>query len=97
MRQRTYLNVILTINAILLSGLLWTQIVSGPAFSSEAAAIQRNSSGIPNAGDQRQQMIRLLEEIDGKVEATNSLLDGEMRVHVTNINEVQVVDTNRPH
>ncbi len=47
MRQLKYLNMILTVNALLLAGLLWTTVTGGPSFVPEAMAQSRSSLGPP--------------------------------------------------
>ena len=90
MRQSKYLNVILTVNAVLLAGLLWTQVVGRTSLSSEAHAQTSQSSGFVNAAEQRQRMIEALNEIKGSVEATRKVVEsGKMKVEVTNIDKVK--------
>lgn len=94
MRQSTYLNVILTVNAVLLTGILWTQLASGPALVPTAQAQTQppgsGGVGIPNAADQRQRMIESLREIKGSVEATRRLLEsGKVKVEVSNIDRLK--------
>ena len=56
MRQGSYLNVILTVNAVLLAGVLWTHVAGTPVLNSTANAQSAGTggTGIPNAADQRQ-------------------------------------------
>jgi hypothetical protein len=85
MRQSNYLNVILTVNAVLLAGLLWTQVV-GRAPLAEQAAAQSTTGGFSNATEQRQRMIDLLLEIKTSMDATRKVVEsGKMKVEVTNI------------
>ena len=42
MRQGTYLNVILTVNAVLLAGLVWTQVADTPLLAETASAQSRS-------------------------------------------------------
>jgi hypothetical protein len=94
MRQTTYLNVILTCNAMLLSGVLWTQLAgrslmtqSAEAQSTEAAGIP----GIPNAGGQREQMIRELQAMNVSLSAAIRTIEGgRTRVEVTNLGEIKL-------
>ena len=88
MRQGTYLNVILTVNAVLLTGVVWTQVVNTPLLSGQAAAQSGGSggSGIPNAADQRQKQIEALRDLKASVDATNKLLSsGKVKVEVANV------------
>ena len=90
MRQSKYLNVILTVNAVLLAGLLWTQVVGRTWLSSEAHAQSSQGSGFVNAAEQRQRMIEALNDIKGSVEATRKVVEsGKMKVEVTNIDKVK--------
>jgi hypothetical protein len=83
MRDNKYLNVILTINAVLLAAVLWLQF-SGP----QRAAAQ--TSGLPDAGAQRRQMIDSLGRIERSMAETRSLLEkGKVRVEVTNVSQLQ--------
>ncbi|MHC5022326.1 MAG: hypothetical protein ACYTGG_00245 [Planctomycetota bacterium] len=101
MQQGTYLNVILTINAILLAALVWVSL--GPA-EADAQQVRPNPepsspvrsspfTGTPfpiNPGAQRIRMIELLEHISAATLETNDQLEaGEARVQVTNLSEIQ--------
>jgi hypothetical protein len=95
MRQSTYLNVILTINAALLTGLLWTQFVGAPSLTSQALAQTTPGVGIPNAAEQRQRMIETMREIKASIEVTRKLLEsGKVKVEVANIKELR--EENQP-
>jgi len=99
MRQHTYLNVILTVNACLLTGVLWTQIASGPPLAQTAAAEQAAMPeiprlGIPNAAEQRQKMITALTHLQRSVDAQQKLLQsGKVKVQVTNLDELRLDET----
>jgi hypothetical protein len=92
MRQATYLNVILTVNAVLLAAVMWTQ-VSVQSLSPAAHAQSGQGTpggGVPNAADQRQRMIESLREIHSSVEATRRLVEsGRVKVEVTNIDRLR--------
>jgi hypothetical protein len=89
MRQSKYLNVILTVNAGLLAGLLWTQVAGHAPLSAEAHA-QSSGTGFVNAAEQRQRMIETLQEIKGSVEATRKVVEsGKMKVEVANIDKLK--------
>lgn len=94
MRRDTYLNVILTVNAILLTVLVWTQLAGGPVLGSAATAHAQSpgdGTGIPNAAGQRQHMIEMLGQMNKNLEATRKMLDsGRIRVQVTNLNEIRL-------
>lgn len=102
MRQGTYLNVILTANALLLAGVLWTQVAGHPALAQDAYAQTFMSTGgtggtpgvgIPNAADQRHKMIEILREVKASVDAASKLMQsGKLKVEVINLDEVKKVE-----
>ena len=88
MRQARYLNVILTVNAVLLAALLWTQI-AGSSIGSQAVAQQPPTPGIPNAASQRQAIIDSIDKLRASVEDMHATIEsGDMRVTVANIDEI---------
>jgi hypothetical protein len=99
MRQGRYLNGILTVNAVLLAGVLWTQVAGrGPLVQDAAAqstaggaAVARNADSVmTNAGEQRQRMIESLREIKVAVEATRKAVEGgKFKVEVSNIDQLK--------
>jgi hypothetical protein len=94
MKQGRYLNIILTINAVLLTVLVWTQITVQPAFVSGAHA-QQAGGGMVSAGEQRQRMIESLREIQKSVHETNRALDRKtIRVYVENASDMRSSDNN---
>jgi hypothetical protein len=93
MRQGSYLNVILTVNAVLLAGVLWTQIAGTPVLNSTANAQSAGGMGIPNAADQRQRQIEAIRDLKTSVDATNKLLtSGKLKVEVSNIDALKSTD-----
>ena len=94
MRQAKYLNGILTVNAVLLAGLLWTQVADGPILSQTAEASappKRNVPTFPNASDQRMEIVRSVRSLEKKVVELNSMLKaGKMKVEVTNLKDIEV-------
>ena len=93
MQRTTYLNVILTVNAGLLSVLVWTQLSSRPllAQTAEAQISSGATAGIPNAAGQREQMIRHLDRINRNMESMAKLMEsGKAKVEVTNLSEIKV-------
>jgi hypothetical protein len=94
MRHGTYLNVILTVNAVLLGGLVWSQIAGKAVLEQSATAqVNKEGAGVPNAADQRQKMIEALREMKTSIDANNKLLQsGKLRVEVTNLNEIKKVE-----
>jgi len=82
MKRRTYLEVILTVNAILLGGILWTNIAGAPALGWRAIAGDQ-PRGIPNAAAQRLEMIRTLRTISEDVRSLQSdLRETEFKVRL---------------
>ena len=100
MRRGTYLNAVLTVNAVLLSGLLWTQIAERPLLDSSAGAQSRTRPAgvptIPNAAKQRDEMIKAIDELRVAVKAQQRLLEsGKVRVEVTNLDDIKIDVPNR--
>jgi len=96
MKRGNYLNAILTVNAVLLAGLVWTQIVGRPIFAGEAVAqvrtIPPRSYVVPNAAVQRDTMINVMRSLEKKLsEAQVLLTSGKLKVEVTNLDEIEVV------
>ena len=90
-RQRTYLNVILTVNAVLLSALVWVQVAPRAVEASTANAQTRPRLGIPNAADQRQKTINELKSVNKSVQEMKQLLEsGKVKVQVTNLDEIRI-------
>jgi hypothetical protein len=82
-----YLNVTLTVIAVLLGLHLWTlwtaPVVGGAPLSAQAVAQAEAAGGIPNAAAQRKQMIELLKRLTQKTEElTGMLKSGQARVRV---------------
>ena len=95
MRQGTYLNVILSINAVLLTALIWTQLAGPAGPSPDAAAAQLGTSGtmggIPNAGEQRLLMLRSLARVEKSLDGISKHLEnGKLTVSVDNLHEIQL-------
>jgi len=98
MQSPKYLNVILTVIAFLLAGLLWTQVAENPLLDREAAAQRTNRSvrttqtqPFPNAAEQRLKQRQLLEEWRSAFEQQRRFLEsGRLQVEVTNLDEIQV-------
>ena len=73
---------LLTVNAVLLGGLLWVQIAEKPVFA-ESAYAQRGGQ-LPNAGAQRDLMIQQLTQIQQATQATQKVLEsGTVKVVIT--------------
>jgi hypothetical protein len=101
MRERKYLNVILTVNAVLLACLLWTQVASEPVFEETATAEPQSRSrrqertrpigALPNATEQRLEIVRALREMKRAIDAQGELLEsGKVKVEVTNLDEIDL-------
>ena len=94
MRQMKYLNTILTVNAVLLAVLLWTQVATTPVLAQPAVAQSRTRPSrtlplLPNAAKQRDTQAALLREIKESVDATRHLLErGGFKVEVTNLEAI---------
>lgn len=86
MRQQTYLNVILTVNAALLAGVIWTQVADRPLLVESAHAQPKR--GFPNPSQQRQTIISLLKSIDSTTAEQAKLLEsGKLKVEITALPE----------
>lgn len=84
----TYLNGILTVTAVLLGANLWVNVADRPVFSQEVHA--QDPRGIPNAAQQRKDMIDILREMSRKMDATNKALEsGKMKVEIANVAELR--------
>jgi uncharacterized membrane protein len=70
-KGRRLIAVLLTINALLLSALLWVQVAETPLLARPAHA-QRQQ--LPNAGIQRERMLATLEAIRKSVDETRTIL-----------------------
>jgi hypothetical protein len=93
MRQGRYLNVILTVNAALLSALVWNGIAERPLLSTQAHA-QGVPEGVPNAGMRRQQVIDGLRDVRSQLDGMRRTLEsGAVKVQVTNLDELKVAST----
>ncbi len=95
-RRMRYLNAVLTVNAVLLTGLLWMQIVEQPVLSETAVAEQSNKPGIrvPNAAEQRKKMHDELKLIKRSVDLTRRTLEaGKIKVEVTNLSDFAAAGT----
>ena len=88
-RQGAYLNIVLTAVTILLAVLLWTQFSGRGGMVRPSFATDRGGSGIPDAGEQRERIVRELRELRGTLEATKKLLEsGRAKVQVTNLDQI---------
>ncbi len=103
MRKDTYLNIILTVNAMLLATMLWVQVADNPILAENAIAQRRSNPRqstanrgkkpfvFPNDADQRQKQIDEMIKIGKSIEATRKLIEsGNLRVEVTNLGEIKI-------
>lgn len=95
MRKDTYLNIILTVNAILLATMLWVQVADQPLLAENASAQRRtkpsNQFVFPNDAAQRQKLIEEMKKMSKSMEATRKLIEsGKLRVEVTNLGEIKM-------
>lgn len=96
MRQRRYLNVILTVNAALLTVLVWNGLSGQPVLSNDAHAQTQGTGvgdGVPNAGKQRQYILEAIREIRTELRTMEAMMaSGEMKVQVANIEELKMAN-----
>ena len=91
MRQSRYLNVILTVNAVLLSGLLWTQVAERPMLAAEATAQSRNTATPPNSAELRKRQLDETKALRRSVdELTKLVKSGNIKVKVTNLSDISI-------
>lgn len=90
MNRAKYLNVILTINAILLAGLLWVAVADRVVLADRAIATGPRT-GIPDAGAQRFEMIRELRKFNAWADnLTEKITTHEYSVKVTSMPRIEV-------
>jgi len=83
MRSVRYLNAILTILAVLLALNLWVTWAATPGGQALSWAKPAQAAGIPNAGEQRKEMVDLLKALNVKVaQLTDLVQSGKVRVQV---------------
>jgi hypothetical protein len=102
MNHPKYLNAILTVNALLLGGLLWTQIADRSLLSSEAQAQaklerepgtnrERAQPLFPNSTAFSNEMLSSQRQIVHSLEALRLMLvSGRLQVEVSNLDEIEV-------
>lgn len=94
MRRDTYLNIILTVNAILLATMLWVQVADQPLLAENAVAQRRTKPKkpfVPNDAEQRQKLIVEMQKMGKSMEATRKLIEsGKLRVEVTNLDQIKM-------
>lgn len=92
MRRRNYLNGILTVNAVLITGLLWVQVADQPLLANSATA-QSSRVRAPVLGTydfaQRQKIIDELGKLTQSLEAIKKQIEsGTIKVEVTNLDAI---------
>lgn len=90
-----YLNTILSINAVLLAGLLWTQIAGTSLLDSPAHAQASNppEQTFANPIKQRKEMIDILRATRSSIDSLKKKIDdAEFKVQVTNFDELSIGD-----
>ena len=90
MKRDQYLNVILTINALLLATLIWVQVAERPVLAESATAQDsRNPIKVPNAANQRKQIADEVKTLTKTLEETRKMLESTtLKVEVTNIDQM---------
>ena len=102
MRRMKSTNILLAVNAVLMSAVLWTNLAGGttdrqPLLAGRSAHAQsplNSADGVPNAGRQRQQTVEELRALNATVESLKSLLNGPaIKVQVMNLDEMKTAST----
>ncbi|HVP74320.1 MAG TPA: hypothetical protein VMS30_11320 [Phycisphaerales bacterium] len=90
MTSGRYLNAILTVNAALLTAVVWLQVAGTPLSNAAHAQVPPPDGGIPNAGSQRARMIDELVAIRESMEGMRKTLEGgKMKVTIANIDDLK--------
>ena len=95
-RRLTYLNAVLTINAVVVTALLWTNIVGDPTSAMAFAAPQSSprpgeTLGVPDAGLQQLEIINHLKAIRAELKQLESVVgSGKMKVVVGNLGDIKL-------
>ncbi len=103
-RRLTYLNAILTVNAVLIASLAWTALVGDPSASLALASPQSSlptnqvtkdetgsGGGVPNAGLQRLQIINEIKGLRSEIQRIDAALSsGKMKINVGNLSEIKL-------
>jgi hypothetical protein len=91
MKREQYLNVILTINALLLASLIWTQVADQPVLATtvEAQSARNPPVRVPNAAEQRKRIADEILSLKKTLEATQKMLETTtLKVEVTNLDQM---------
>lgn len=82
MKSLRYLNMMLTVIAVLLTVNVWT-LWSMPASGTLSVASEARADGLTNGGAQRKQIIDAIKQVDGRVgELTAMFKNGTARVRM---------------
>ena len=91
MRRTKLTNLLLTLNALLMAGVLWALAAGHVPFASTAEAGGPRVLGIPNAAEQRLDMIKELRKLNATVADMRKEMDRvEFRVKVTSMPKVRL-------
>lgn len=100
MPSRSYLNAVLTVIAVLLGLNLLVQASNLPAGRSAAHAnaplMQPEVAQIPNAAEQRKQVIAALDSINRRLTSIENKLDKGLSVKVTEMPAVKITEMPEP-
>jgi len=94
-RNATYLNAILTVNAVMVAALVWTHVSDGPSVAN-ASPLQVDggdaTGGVPNAGLQRLQTLNEIRALREDVQRLELLLaSGRVKFGVSNFAELKKI------
>ncbi|MBL9120661.1 MAG: hypothetical protein JNL80_12190 [Phycisphaerae bacterium] len=93
-RSRQFLNGILTVNAVLLAALVWTNVSDGPSTAHAAPSFTQDDQtmGVPNAGAQRERLIAEVRSLRDDIRALDGTLNGgKVKVNVGNLAELKKI------
>lgn len=83
MKSLRYLNTVLTLIAVLLTVNIWTLWNVTPGGSALSVATEAKANGIPNAGQQRKEIVDAIKRLNADTTALkNTLANGTIKVKV---------------
>lgn len=83
MKSLRYLNTVLTLIAVLLTVNIWTMWNMTPGGEALSVATEAQAAGIPNAGQQRKEIVDAVKRVNADTTAIKNLLsNGTLRVRV---------------
>ncbi|MCB9846226.1 MAG: hypothetical protein H6811_09600 [Phycisphaeraceae bacterium] len=97
-RNRSYVNGVLTVIALLLGVLALDRLAGGLGPASAQAQTGRNepnSGGMVSAADQRKVIIREIKDLRGQIEAMQATLSRGLDVRVTDMPEIKLPKEDR--